>query len=101
MAGVPNKSERSSRSPRPRWRVTLRHEPHVWVFAFDPEDAPGVLKRLNELARDPHAPFDWCDALLLRRRIARLQSESPLPQSHSGLGDAGGAGSSAPPGGMS
>ena len=62
--------------PRPPvhecYRLTLRQGPHQWSFTFAPDDAPALINRIRELARDPDAPLDRLYAQAARRQIRRL-----------------------------
>jgi hypothetical protein len=66
-----------STSPTPDGlhRIRVRREGHEWVFAFTLCDAEDVAQRAVQLARDPHAPFDDYDALLVARHLQALLAE--------------------------
>ncbi len=74
MAKTGPDNRRSLKPRRELCRVTLCRDHHRWTFSFTDGDDASVIKRIAELAKDPHVPLDWFDASVLCRHIACVQA---------------------------
>lgn len=57
--------------------IVLRSGAHTWCFRCERGQEGTLLKEFARLARDPSAPFDWFDAALATRELARLRARTP------------------------
>jgi hypothetical protein len=78
-----NTTPPTGNAPNALLRLELRDGPHRWSLAFTVDDADRMADRIDELARDPHAPIEPATARLLRDLILREASAANLPQTRS------------------
>ncbi len=61
-------------------RFTLHHRGHRWSFACDAGDAPAIVRRIEELVADPHAPLDAAGAAAVRNFFLNVSIRPDSPQ---------------------
>ncbi len=51
-----------------------------FVFLYDDESRPELLRTLGRYAADPELSFSWYDAAVLSQRVRRIQEEEQNEQ---------------------
>lgn len=51
--------------------VTLLKGDQRWMFRYGPEDAPGAIQAVRDLAQGEDSPLDWLDVALVTHEIRK------------------------------